>query len=624
MLAEMELEKQKREAKPTFVSLVKEIDTVKIANSPEENGFVLGGESDKGTAGKLKTVYFEFSQTDLTEDQKELLKENAKEISLYPSLTLTLSAHSDILGKADFNRRLSLKRAKKVFDQLASYGVNKNKLNILNAGSSNPLVEVEYKPIETIEDFEYFKNSLSQNRRVNFIVDSIGGNKFKLERKIAQQEEDQSITVDRSSLLTKKDIDLNNKKTYKNVYFNVSSNTLSEKQQSQLDKNIETFKLEKNKKLKIQVFIKGTDTKKLQSNLELGTARAKEIYDFIISKDIPTSLFSVKISKLDLKSSLDSEDRNLKRGITFELEDIPEEKVKPKEVASVAESEPKLKDSHSSDYQTKIIDNKSFSSELAEILTPKALPKSTTFNSSPDLKTITFNRGSSSMSDVQNEFLGNNEKILNDNELLKAKITIYAQDNPNKKVANANLKMTEDRIESLKTRFKELALKNRIVFEIKSQKVNPDNYGKAFFNYELSKEALSQLAINKQLPDDKISSDNLKDALFESKKASLSEDQKSIIRDNIAWLKEHSDYKVMVTINLKGKNKRTLRINSNLVKRRTRVLREFFKSQNANLDVKVITPDISSYNASKVKPVYRQIRFTAIPPIYRSISEEKP
>jgi peptidoglycan-associated lipoprotein len=103
-------------------------------------------------------VYFAFNSAQLTTTSRALLREKAAILARNPSLILTLTGHADARGPADYNQRLSERRAAAVQRFLLELGISSERLTVQGRGEKEPAVqgtgEVVWK----------------RNRRVEFLI----------------------------------------------------------------------------------------------------------------------------------------------------------------------------------------------------------------------------------------------------------------------------------------------------------------------------------------------------------------------------------------------------------------------------------------------------------------------
>lgn len=110
-------------------------------------------------------VYFQSNSAELTEGAKQVLDDAAEELNLFPTVVLTISAHTDSRGSAAYNLTLSGQRAASVANYLVSRGVDSSRLVPRAMGESFPI------------DTNDTSVGRLNNRRVEFdVVKSEAGN----------------------------------------------------------------------------------------------------------------------------------------------------------------------------------------------------------------------------------------------------------------------------------------------------------------------------------------------------------------------------------------------------------------------------------------------------------------
>jgi outer membrane protein OmpA-like peptidoglycan-associated protein len=120
-----------------------------------------GGEralSDAEMRIMSQQIYFAFNSAHLTTASRALLREKAAILARNPSLTLTLTGHADARGPADYNRRLSERRAAAVQRFLVELGVTPERLASEGRGEEAPAVQGSGERV------------WQRNRRVEFLI----------------------------------------------------------------------------------------------------------------------------------------------------------------------------------------------------------------------------------------------------------------------------------------------------------------------------------------------------------------------------------------------------------------------------------------------------------------------
>lgn len=120
----------------------------------------LNGESDKGSAGPLRTVYFAYDSSSLSSRAKEVLDDNADFLNKNRNVSVQIEGHCDERGGIQYNLALGERRAKTIRDYLMGSGVAARQLDIVSYGKERPL------------EFGHSESTWSKNRRGNFVITS--------------------------------------------------------------------------------------------------------------------------------------------------------------------------------------------------------------------------------------------------------------------------------------------------------------------------------------------------------------------------------------------------------------------------------------------------------------------
>ncbi|MBF0625067.1 MAG: OmpA family protein [Magnetococcales bacterium] len=85
-------------------------------------------------------LHFLTGGTELTDDSKNRLPEVLNTLRGWPVPQVAVTGHTDRVGSADINYRLSLERASLVRDKLIAIGVTPSAIEVTSHGESNPIV----------------------------------------------------------------------------------------------------------------------------------------------------------------------------------------------------------------------------------------------------------------------------------------------------------------------------------------------------------------------------------------------------------------------------------------------------------------------------------------------------
>ena len=105
----------------------------------------------------LKTVFFPFNSSDITQEAQEILSNNATWMSRHTDATVMVEGHCDERGAGEYNLALGERRAQTVMEYLVNLGVNPERLSVISYGEERPLVS------------ESSEEAWAKNRRAQFV-----------------------------------------------------------------------------------------------------------------------------------------------------------------------------------------------------------------------------------------------------------------------------------------------------------------------------------------------------------------------------------------------------------------------------------------------------------------------
>ena len=134
----------------------------------------------------IDNIFYDFDKATLRPESKTALDDLVKLLNENPNITIELSAHTDYKGSAEYNKRLSQRRAESVVNYLIEHGIAADRLTPVGYGKENPKkirrkVAEKYpflkendvlteKFIKTLEDEEQQEECNQLNRRTEFKV----------------------------------------------------------------------------------------------------------------------------------------------------------------------------------------------------------------------------------------------------------------------------------------------------------------------------------------------------------------------------------------------------------------------------------------------------------------------
>ena len=92
-----------------------------------------------GLAIPLNNVFFDFNKATLRNESRPELKHLIALLNEHPTIFIEISGHTDSIGSADVNRRLSQERADTVRIYLVTHGIASNRVTAKGFGSSKPV-----------------------------------------------------------------------------------------------------------------------------------------------------------------------------------------------------------------------------------------------------------------------------------------------------------------------------------------------------------------------------------------------------------------------------------------------------------------------------------------------------
>ena len=112
--------------------------------------------------GVLKTIYFDFDKSDLSETSRAMLRQNADWLRANADYKVVVEGHCDERGTIEYNLALGERRARATKEFLAELGVNASSLRLVSYGEERPEVEGSGE------------SAHSKNRRAAFWIESKG------------------------------------------------------------------------------------------------------------------------------------------------------------------------------------------------------------------------------------------------------------------------------------------------------------------------------------------------------------------------------------------------------------------------------------------------------------------
>jgi peptidoglycan-associated lipoprotein len=127
-------------------------DSSSSSSSSTSSSGASGSSSDSATTYSYDTdpktalikvgdrVLFGYDSSELDDDDRSVLDNQAKFLNQNPSLKVTIEGHCDERGTREYNLALGEKRASAVKDYLISVGINSERISVVSYGKERPQV----------------------------------------------------------------------------------------------------------------------------------------------------------------------------------------------------------------------------------------------------------------------------------------------------------------------------------------------------------------------------------------------------------------------------------------------------------------------------------------------------
>ncbi|MEJ2722284.1 MAG: peptidoglycan-associated lipoprotein Pal [bacterium] len=107
----------------------------------------------------LNDVFFAFDKSNLTDESKRILAEDATQLKDSDPVTITIEGHCDERGTVAYNLALGERRANAARDYLVSLGVPADRIKTISYGEERPF------------DPGHNEAAWAKNRRAHFVID---------------------------------------------------------------------------------------------------------------------------------------------------------------------------------------------------------------------------------------------------------------------------------------------------------------------------------------------------------------------------------------------------------------------------------------------------------------------
>ncbi|HUT62515.1 MAG TPA: peptidoglycan-associated lipoprotein Pal [Anaerolineae bacterium] len=106
----------------------------------------------------LNTVYFDFDKSNIREDQRRTINNNAQLLSKYQTVRILIEGNCDERGTNEYNQALGQRRADSASQYLIEYGIVTNRISTVSYGEERPV------------DKGHDETAWGKNRRCEFVI----------------------------------------------------------------------------------------------------------------------------------------------------------------------------------------------------------------------------------------------------------------------------------------------------------------------------------------------------------------------------------------------------------------------------------------------------------------------
>lgn len=96
--------------------------------------------NDSSNLLSQQTIYFDFDQSDIRSESRDIIEAHARYIANNPSARVTLQGHGDERGTREYNLSLGERRARAVKQMMSLLGASGSQLDMVSYGEEKPVV----------------------------------------------------------------------------------------------------------------------------------------------------------------------------------------------------------------------------------------------------------------------------------------------------------------------------------------------------------------------------------------------------------------------------------------------------------------------------------------------------
>ena len=88
---------------------------------------------------KFATIYFDYDKSNIRDDQRSIMINNAQLLSKYKTVRILIEGHCDERGSVEYNLALGQRRADSIKTFFIDYGIDRSRISTVSYGKLRPL-----------------------------------------------------------------------------------------------------------------------------------------------------------------------------------------------------------------------------------------------------------------------------------------------------------------------------------------------------------------------------------------------------------------------------------------------------------------------------------------------------
>ncbi len=131
--------------------------TPAAAPAPQSGMNIGMGSSGAKTAPMMRSVYYAYDKSDITDESRKVIEANAEYLRTHPGVKVVVEGNADERGSAEYNVALGQRRADSVEKIMTLLGIKSDRIETVSFGKEKPKV------------VGHDESAWSQNRRSDIV-----------------------------------------------------------------------------------------------------------------------------------------------------------------------------------------------------------------------------------------------------------------------------------------------------------------------------------------------------------------------------------------------------------------------------------------------------------------------